>query len=499
MIISFKKITATACLSLLLWSTSQASLSGKYFSKNQAMRIAENEQEIKNLVIKFKDSSRIRKEQGVLKITSRNISLEDRQEINSINNLLLAYDVRPQRLLDSFSVLEIDQLMIDAQSKSRDLLSDLNSYFKIDSRLLSRRNLTQLTELLNQFLIVEIAYPDLKEMSLTFDGYIGNITLPGMTPQLINHQKYLYPNPTGVDLLFAWTQPGGDGKNSKVIVYDNSYNKNHEDLPKLFYASNSNDVDPAHGTAVLGILGAKNNKYGYKGGVYNSPLGFHRAATKFGSHADSLLTAAKQLNEGDFIVIEVAKQVNSLGFECDCNPTQANSVPLEYFPAEFDAIKTITAMGVVVVSAAGNGCVDFDSPVFEGMFSENSLSSGSVWVTASKADKKEPTCYSNFGQRIDFNAWGEQVAALGHVKANESPIFDEGPNRLYGANFGGSSSATPIVSSCLASLQSQFIEKYGFALPPGQLKTLLSQNGQLQEGVYEKYIGIMPDMLQIDF
>ncbi len=497
---NYKNIVILATV-FLLWSlTAGASSSrSKYFSKYQANNMADSRQQFKHIILKFKDSLKVRRYENEFQITQKQVPLMEKREIVYVNDLLSESNAVTNRLFQSFSIKQLDNIVNDARNDNNDTIADLNSYFQINIQRLTNKDVSTLIKALNQSFIVEIAYSEPKEEIIPFNGYNTDITLPGITPQLIHYQQYLYPAPLGVDLFHAWTQPGGDGINSKIIVYDNNLNKNHEDLPKLFYDTGGNSVDSAHGTAVLGILGAQNNKYGFKGGVYGAELGFQNAASKFSSHADLLLKAAQELKAGDFIVIEVAKKVNSLGFECPCNPTQANTVPLEYFPAEFDAIQTIVTAGIGVVAAAGNGCVDFDAPVFEGLFSEDNMSSGSIWVTASKADTREPTCYANYGHRIDFNSWGENVAALGHVRENELPLFDKGINRLYGANFGGSSSATPIVASCLASLQSQYISKYGFPVNMAELKSILSENGQIQEGIYEKNIGMMPNMSELNF
>src|SRR5690606_34086159 len=160
--------------------------------------------------------------------------------------------------------------------------------------------------------------------------------------------------------------------------------------------------------------------------------------------------------------------------------TQANSVPLEFYPAEFDVISTLTAIGITVVETAGNGCVDFDSDVFEDKFSSSAGDSGAIWVAASEALERSPMCYTNLGSRIDLHAWGESVVTLSYLRENEVPVFDKGPDRLYVPNFGGTSSAGAIVAGAVASVQGQASVMQGQPLAPAFARQLLMETGTPQ-------------------
>ncbi len=462
------------------------------FSKNWANQLAQSDQMHDRLVIKFSEQLGIRLRQENFVSTQ----LDDpdvQQQLRKVMTLISQFNLKVERL---FTVSErvLDRFSQNVSGQLNKSVADLNGYFQLVWRNQPvDLNLAELVVALNRFEVIEVAYLEAPTVELQSALLVNDLVMPGTTPLLVQHQGYLKDAPIGVGLSGAWDTPGGTGSGIRLMVYDNNYNANHEDLPDLFVSSGVNPgVNPDHGTAVLGILGAKHNGLGLKGAVYDAEIGFQKSATVVQSHADLLFKAANYLDFGDILVIEVAKKVNALGFECPCNPTQANAVPLEFYPAEFDVISTLVASGIVVVQAAGNGCVDFDSVVFEDLYGVDH--SGAFWVSAGLSDVRAPTCYANYGERVDFHAWGESVAALGFVREEEEPLFDKGLNRLYGSNFGGSSSAAPIVSACAASIQGQALTKYGEALAPAELKALLLSNAQPQIEDFDRPIGPMPDV-----
>ncbi len=159
----------------------------------------------------------------------------------------------------------------------------------------------------------------------------------------------------------------------------------------------------------------------------------------------------------------------------------------------------MVASGVSVVEAAGNGCVNFDDAVFLDMFNTNLNDSGAIWAGASLSDSRTPTCYSNYGDRVNLHAWGESVASLLFLRDDEIPLFDSGLDRRYGPNFGGTSSAAPIIAACVASVQAQANTTILGPMSPGIVRDLLMESGQPQTGELSKPIGPMPDLSQINF
>lgn len=470
--------------------------SASHLSKDTAIRLADSRQVHDRLVVQFADHLGIRAVNGQLSataVTDQHI----RRELQQLNHWLRSKNLRPQPL---FSLPEdrLNRFRERAMAHSGQVLTDLRSFVSL--RIPSRPGFSFIDELahLNRFNWVVVAYLEAPVQALLdFDPPIDDIAPVGITPLLVNHQRYFYPAPEGVGLFSAWVNPWAKGAGTRVMVYDNNYRASHEDLPDLFFTTGGNPVDEQHGTAVLGILGARHNGLGMKGGVYEADIGFQKAASAGGSHANNLLNGAMQMGHGDVLVTEVGRKINALGFSCDCNPTQANTVPIEFYPAEYQAIEQIIAAGITVVEAAGNGCVDFDDPVFQDMFNTSLQDSGAIWAGASLADQRSPTCYSNSGVRVNLHAWGEQVATLLHLREDEVAIFDEGLDRRYGPNFGGTSSAAPIIAACAASVQAQAGATIMGPLSPLEVRELLMETGQPQTGELDRPIGPMPNMENI--
>ncbi len=366
---------------------------------------------------------------------------------------------------------------------------DLNLYVAVPLPNFGRGlPLATLTATLVAFSALEVAYPETLD-TLHWPAR-GNNTLapPGITPLFVNLQGYLKPAPIGIDAFYAWTVAGGTGGGVKVYDVDTGVNTNHEDLPVLFEVEAGGSKP--HGTAVLGVIAARNNGIGLKGVAYNASVGMKRSTVQ--NTDDTIEAAASALVAGDVLLLETAKELQ--GWACDCNPTQAGSVPQEYFPAQFDVIQTATLAGVTVVQVAGNGCVDLDDTSFDGWFDRNVQDSGALLVGAGLSTERTPTCYSNSGSRIDVHAWGENIACLGFVRDTEVPIFDKGTNRLYGPNFGGTSGAAAIVAGAVASPQGA--SKAWFFTPrtPADVRELLSENATPQTGELNRPIGGMPDL-----
>lgn len=486
---------------LLLLSTlvgGQQLKTASHFSKDMAIRLADSRQVHDRLVIRFADHLAIRARDGQLGATAV-ADRQTRRELKQLNSWLRSKQLRPEPLF-SLSEERLNRFRAQAMAQSGKTLSDLRSFVALDVPEQPGYQFIDEVAYLNQFSWVVVAYLEAPAYQLLdFDPPIDDIAPVGITPLLVNHQRYFYPAPEGVGLFSAWANPGAKGTGTRVMVYDNNYRASHEDLPNLFYTTGGNPVDEQHGTAVLGIIGAKHNGLGMKGGVYEAEVGFQQAASAGGSHANNLLNGAMQMGYGDVLVTEVGRKVNALGFSCDCNPTQANTVPIEFYPAEYQVIEQVIAAGITVVEAAGNGCVDFDDPVFQDMFNTDLQDSGAIWAGASLADQRSPTCYSNSGSRVNLHAWGEQVATLLFLRDDEVALFDEGLDRRYGPNFGGTSSAAPIIAACAASVQGQAGATILGPLSPLEVRSLLMETGQPQTGELNRPIGAMPNMENIAF
>jgi serine protease len=464
-------------------------------SKSAALALASSAESYDRIVLKFREGSGVRLVDGSLQLPP-NASSQDRLQLQQIGSVLRAAGMSP-RALFSRSMAELDRRRERIARESARPLADLNLYVKlIGTQPGAPSGRVRTLQQLNQFLLVEVAYFE-SPMSILNDAIPpgpGDLAPPGITPILVQYQDYLDPAPVGVGAIPSWARAGGKGQGVHVIVYDNAYRQTHEDMPALFYATSENPVSDSHGTAVIGIIAARDNHIGMKGIAHGAAVGFQRAASGGNSVADALMDAADQLDDGDVLLTEIARKVNALGFACPCNPTQANSVPIEFYPAEYDVVAAMTADGITVVETAGNGCVDFDSATFDEMVGNPGSDSGAIWVGAGQSAARAPMCYSNSGARVNLHAWGESVAALAFLREDEIAIFDKGPDRVYGPNFGGTSSAGAIVAGVVASLQGQVKADSGSPLTPAEVRDVLIDTGTAQTGELGRPIGPQPDL-----
>ncbi len=306
------------------------------------------------------------------------------------------------------------------------------------------------------------------------------------TPNLESYQTYLGPSPLGIDAEYAWTKNGGNGYGVKIIDMENGYNSNHEDLPSPFIRKN--DLDNSdHGTAVMSVVGAKDNNKGVTGIAHGSQIGFYG----WGSSASaSIVAAANSLNSGDVIILE--GQINRNIYSGDrCNDSnQDHCVPMEWNRSNYEAIKYAYQQGVIVIEAAGNGNENLDANIYGRKFDKSYRNSGAFMVAATNPYSTiTRSSFSNYGSRVDFNAWGNNVAAAGLYG---STLFNGGVNRTYGDGFAGTSSASPIVAGAVASLQGYSKRSKGGSLDVDTIRSILTTTGVSEPPGLE--VGVRPDL-----
>ncbi|MFE2752640.1 S8 family serine peptidase, partial [Actinosynnema sp. NPDC059335] len=311
-----------------------------------------------------------------------------------------------------------------------------------------------------------------------------------VTPDFSGQQGYADPAGSGgIDADYAATVPGGKGGNVKVVDLERNWNPQHEDLAKLrlpgaLIANHTPDFTPSsidHGTAVTGVIGADGNGFGVTGLVPDAGLHYTNAVNvEYGYDlANSILTAAAAVGVGDVLLIE--QQVVHCG----------NHAPMEVWPSVYDAIVTAVQSGRHVVEAGGNGNQSLDNACFGARFPADKPDSGAIIVGAGSA----PGCtgtprtklgFSNYGSRVDLQGWGECVTTTGY-----GALYGTGPNDKYTAAFNGTSSASPIVASALASLLG-VAKANGDTLSPARAREILIATGTPQNGSLE--IGPLPNL-----
>jgi len=143
---------------------------------------------------------------------------------------------------------KLDKMKESGEGRSRKKLPDLNLWFKI--RLKPGTDPSDFIEKLKRLDDVEHAeFAPLPAPP------------PAITPDFEGNQGYLEIGPGGIDAVFSWTIPGGNGSGIKIYDVEYSWNQTHEDLSKangipLLLDPGDSAVDPFsdnnHGTAVLG-------------------------------------------------------------------------------------------------------------------------------------------------------------------------------------------------------------------------------------------------------
>jgi len=307
------------------------------------------------------------------------------------------------------------------------------------------------------------------------------------------NQGYLDPAPEGIDARYAWTFPGGDGAGIQFVDMERGWTLNHEDLVAagITLISGINKDYFGHGTSVLGEVAAVDNTLGCIG--IASKLASVRVVSQWRTAAtyntaDAILSAIATLNFGDVLLLEA--QTSSFGFI---------KVPVEIEPAIFDTIRLGTALGVVIVEAAGNGGNDLDTVTGAGgkqIFNRSSsdfIDSGAIIVgAASSISPHVRLGFSSYGSRIDCYAWGENIDTTGNGgKGNLT--------NSYTSFFGGTSGASPIVTGAALIVQGLAEASVGYRFSPRQLRAILSNPaiGTLSNNPAVDRIGVMPNLRAI--
>ena len=380
-------------------------------------------------------------------------------------------------------------------------IHSLTAYFIVDprpwnNRALSRRYLADLRRAPE----VDLAYEESKLRAP--DAWAVDPADP-----FVKHQGYLNAAPEGVGANTEAVWGAFDGAGVSFADIESGWNLNHVELPRAVGNQpivNVNDpIDADHGTAVLGIVLAKQDGAGITGiapgarfiGVASWLVG---QSTALPDIAGAIYAAATRLGKGDVLLIEVE---TAIGY------------PVEVEDFTFDQIRNASGNDVIVIEPAGNGTGtvgrDLDKPPTgrpggpqkSRSLNRNAasfLDSGAVLVSACRSRLTSSGLhrrigYAGFGSRVDCYAWGENVATAGGSGLGPS----QSKNRSYTDSFSGTSAASAIVAGVAILAQDMAREKLGRDLLPLDMRTLLS-NPANGTGVLRPsgntMIGVMPDL-----
>ena len=286
----------------------------------------------------------------------------------------------------------------------------------------------------------------------------------------------------------------GRGQGVEVAVIEHSAYVNHEDLINVVVPEPnqtqvlvvSPPLDPNHGTAVLGVIGAERNNIGVTGIADGADLSFYPIVSREeGARLENAYTNALiALQEGDVINMSIGSG-------------GGNTVVAS--PIMFDLVTTGTNAGITTVISAGNDAVPvITSPGGAGGDS-GAVIVGACWpgfqVGQLSTDVSIPGpfpgnnyCrlnFSNFTSEdnntgdVTLSGWGTGVTSCGYGDLFNGTNTSEDPlevNRLrsYTSVFNGTSSAAPIIAGWCARLQSFSIAWFGAPLPPQVLRAAIS-------------------------
>lgn len=391
-------------------------------------------------------------------------------------------------------------------------LHSLISYWRVDLRPYPDL-VEEVVEKLNGLAEVDLAYRELTAAD------------PGAEdPAFVEDQGYLDDAPAGISAAWAWKSLKDSAiqtppPTSPLTICDleQGWRADHDDLetlvePTPLYGANRADAVEEgapghHGTAVLGQLAAAGKVKGavasyarfvlashYKSkdekeGVDQTPHPFagtngHVAAAMVGALVHHSANP-QPLQPGDVLLLEVQRGLR----------------PTEIDAADLDAIRLASALGVIVVEAAGNGGFDLDAYLDpdtgqtlrrgDARFRD----SGAIFVGAARAAVPHDRApFSNFGSRLDCFAWGEAVTSCGFGDLAGTLATD-----YYTNTFSGTSSASPIIAGAAALVQALHQKHAQCWLEPRAMRALLSDpsTGTRQGPNVAGFIGVMPDLKAI--
>jgi hypothetical protein len=306
----------------------------------------------------------------------------------------------------------------------------------------------------------------------------------------VGTQPQIDPPPRGIGAKDLWAL-GADG--SGVLLLDVELGwAAHEDLPILpppVYGVSQ--FSKGHGTSVLGIIAALDQEgaevtKGVIGIAPKASLALSSPALSqndYRNEAEAVMFASSRMTFGDVMLIELPSQLTPGG----------PYLPFECNPIFFPVIRLATALGIIVVEAAGNGNTEIDSL----MPSEDS---GAILVgAATSADSDNDGVpdtvigrdqNSNYGNRVTCFAWGDSIGTTGDGGSGTNPT-------TYTTSFNNTSAAAAVVAGAAVLFQSHAqstASGMGFRLSPRQMRTMLVGNGYSTNSSPDWKIGVMPSL-----
>ncbi len=317
------------------------------------------------------------------------------------------------------------------------------------------------------------------------------------TPDFTAMQGYLRPAPQGIDADFSRRDPRTRGAGVTIADLEYYWTANHEDLQLDPIATDLGKTDypqytgfaDEHGTAVFGEMVGRDNGYGVTGGVPDATMrGISptRARPQGGTTyntAAALTYVGQFLKPGDVVLVEQQTPGPAGG---------TAYVPIEWTQANFDAIKGLGALGIIVMETGGNGGQDLDSAPMLGRFDRTVRDSGAIIGGAGSATTRAALNFSSYGTRVDLQGWGEQITTTGSGGNLFGGTAPENLTRRYTRSFSGTSGAGPIVVNAIAAVQSYLKATGRPVYDSAKMRDLLRRTGTPATGT--RIMGPLPNL-----
>ena len=266
-------------------------------------------------------------------------------------------------------------------------------------------------------------------------------------------------------------------------------------------------LDPNHGTAVLGIIGAKKTgnaagtgEIGIRGIAYGCTMRFYPTVSREeGQRINNAITNALiDLEEGDLINMAVGLG----GSSGDGGTTSGDTILVS--PAVFSLVRLGSDVGIITIVSAGNDAAPVNTSPADpdggaGAGDSGAIVVGACWPGYQVGQLSQTTTvpgpypgnnycrlnFSNFSSTtgtVNLSGWGTGVTTLGYGDLwngkNVAPDSDElqaNKLRSYTALFNGTSASSAMITGWAACVQSFSVAYWGTALSADDLRTSLSR------------------------
>ena len=427
----------------------------------------------------------VRFENGIIATSDLDFTSQAVQKLEGFEELQQEFKIqliRGIQLSDQqFSEMADRELLV---SKSSDKVANLRSIFQIKIENPTNTNMYELGLKLQA--LKGVVYSSLISAQ--------PIKVPAdIPPATINYQPqqgYIGANP-GVNMQYAWDNlQTGTGITIRNLEY--GVNLEHEEFvgggASIAVGMNINSAATEdfteHGTAVFGVVYANKGNYGVSGLAYGAEaMILYPEWQQSGYNRIYAVTqAVVNAQIGDVIMYEM----QDFGQNDEYVVAEINQVV-------YDLTAAANANGAIVVAAAGNGSQNLDSAYYTSYM--NRGDSGALIVGGGSSNINHTKLYfSTYGARVNVQAWGQNVYTTGFMPGLNSFKVGNDFNQSYTPSFNGTSSATPIVASCVAVLQSYHHSLTGNYLTALEMRAILQETGIAQTSVYQGNIGPFPDM-----